>query len=385
MNRTSKLVWLVVAVIVILLIIILGGNSKAPVTSGETIKIGFVAPLSGDGASYGQGEVNATKIALEEINSNGGVLGRSLEVIYEDGMCNGKDAATAAQKLVKVDKVKIILGGACSGETLAMIPITEQAKVLLFSAFSSNPQISEMGDFVFRNMFSDLSLAHGMANLAFENGNKIAVLSENTDYGIGVRDNIIKRLKELNAEVVSNETYNQGDSDFRTQLIKIKSSNPDAIILNPQASSGGLVARQAKELGINVPYIGGGTFSGGDTMTSGGSALNGLKFVDAPGLSKKNPKAQSFLTKYLSQYPKSQNDWEIGARYDSVYIIANAIESCKTVDTECIKDYLYSMDEYDGVIGKYTFDENGDPAGLRTYAIKQIVDADKQEVIEIEE
>lgn len=108
-----------------------------------------------------------------------------------------------------------------------------------------------------------------------------------------------------------------------------------------------------------------------------------MKFVDTPGLSKSNPTAQEFLAKYLQKYPQPASEWELGARYDSVCIIKNAIESCGDVNTECINNYLHNMSDYNGVIGKYHFDKNGDPVGLPAYAVKQIINAEKGEIIEL--
>lgn len=387
---TKTILWVIVAMIVLLIAWAIyaylaptAGPIEKP-TLTEPIVFGAILPLTGDASSYGASEKNSIEMAVEEINSQGGINGRLIEVVYEDGKCSGKDAANAAQKLVNVDKVKIILGGACSGETIAAAPISEEAKVILFSAFSSNPAISEMGDYIFRNIVSDKDVAMGMADVAAQAGNKIALITENTDFALGVRENILSKLDELRIKLVVDEKYNQSDTDFRTQLTKIKDANPDAVIVNPQASVGGLIIKQAKEMGIVAEYVGGYSFSGGDTMKAGGEAMNGVKFVDAPGLNTSNPVAQKFLTTYKEKYSSPASEWEAGARYDSVYILADAIKSCGQIDTDCIKDYLYDLKDYSGTLGTYHFNENGDIVGLKTYAIKQIIDAatEKIEVIE---
>ncbi len=353
------------------------------VTGIKIYKIGAIIPLTGDGASYGQGEKNAIELALEEINSKGGINGMKVEVIYEDGKCSGKDATTAANKLINVDNVKIILGGACSGETLAIAPIAEQNKVIVLSAFSSSSDITNAGDFIFRNSPSDVEGGEAIAEMIFNDGyKKVAVLTENKDYSQGVRKVFLQRFKKLGGEIIADEIFEMESKDYRIQLTKIKASKPEAIFFNPQTGlSGGLAVKQAKELLINIPYYGNFAFSSGDALTNAGNALNGFKFVDTPGLSKNNSKATSFLNKYLSKYSKPPSDYQIGARYDTVYIIKNAIESCGKIDTECIRDYLYAMPEYDGVIGKYEFDKNGDLEGIN-FAMKQIIDAEKGEIVE---
>jgi len=153
--------------------------------SGEPIKIGYIGPLTGGAAAYGETEKNVIELALKEIN-DGGELIRKLEVIYEDGKCDGKDAATAAQKLINIDKVKIILGGGCSAETLGAAPLAEASKVILFSAFSSNPFIGQSGDYVFRNCPSDSDFGKADADFIASQGIKrAATITENTDYSQG--------------------------------------------------------------------------------------------------------------------------------------------------------------------------------------------------------
>lgn len=372
MEKSLKIVLSLVVLVLLVIIIAFSLNKKGP--EQLTIQFGFIGPLTGDGASYGQSEKNAVELAVKEINEKGGVNSKLLEIVYEDGKCEGIGSVTAANKLINLDKVKVILGGICSGETLAVSPITEENKVILFSAFSTNADITKAGDFVFRNAPSDLEGGKQAAEMVFNDGHrKAAVLSENTDYAQGVRNVFKEHFKALGGEITADEVYEPEDKDYRTQITKIKQSLPGAVFFSPQTGvSAGLSVKQTKEQKVNVPYYGTVLFSGGDALTNGGDALNGLKFVDAPGLSEDNPKAVSFLGKYLQNYPEPSSDYMVGARYDSVYLIAEAIESCEEVDTTCIRNYLYNLVEYDGVIGKYRFDQNGDLVGIK-YIIKQIV------------
>lgn len=340
--------------------------------STSPIKLGFVGPLTGDAAIYGTDEQNATTLAVEEINQSGGINGRPLEVIYEDGKCSGKDAATAAQKLISIDQVRIILGGACSGETLAIAPITEAEKVILFSAFSSNPEITKAGDYVFRNAPSDLDVAKGYADFIVQQGHKnIAVLSENTDYASGVRAVFGEAFKSFGGEIVVDEVFKQEERDFRVQLTKIKTANPEAVFINPQSGvTGGLALKQLKQLGITAPVYSVFVFSSGEAREAAGSAAEGLVFFDVAGLT--SDKGKSFVEKFTSRFGKiSGNDYDVGARYDSVYILAGALKSCGE-DTDCIKRYFYELDWYDGLVGRYKFDGNGDVTGIQPLTPKTI-------------
>ena len=184
MSKTIKITLGFIVIAIIIIIIALSGSK--PKDTSDLI-IGYIGPLSGDGAAYGETERNATQMAVEDINSTGGINGRMLKVIYEDGKCNGKDATTALQKLISVDRVSVVLGGTCSAETLAMVPIATQNKVLLLSGFSSNPQLTGASLYFLRNSPKDTDVAKLDAEVIAAKYKKVALISENTDYSLGVR------------------------------------------------------------------------------------------------------------------------------------------------------------------------------------------------------
>jgi len=374
----TKIAKIIIGIIVIVVIAIIGlkfyKKSGGQVESSkEPIRIGFIAPLTGDVAAYGGDEKKAAELAVEEINNGGGINGRKLEIIYEDGKCNGKDAVTSAQKLIDVDKVKVILGGACSGETLAIAPVAEQNKVIVFSAFASSPDITNAGDYIFRNAPSDTDIAKGYANFIVNKSGykKIAIISENTDYTGGVRKVFNDAVKNLGGTIVADEVYKQGERDFRANLLKIKSSGAEAIFINPQSgTTGSLIVKQIGALAMKQPMFSVFFFAGKDVRDAAGAAANGLVFFDVVGLT--GEKGKAFTEKFKSRFEKIVgNDYDIGARYDSVFITANALRKCGE-DTSCIKDYFYNMDWYDGVIGKYKFDSNGDMTGIEPLTPKII-------------
>lgn len=370
---------IIIGIVVIILVIIgisyFSKNSKQSAVK-EPIKIGFIGPLSGDAAAYGVDEKNATSLAVEEINKMGGVNGRLLEIIYEDGKCSGKDAVSAAQKLINIDKVQIILGGACSGETLAIAPIAEQNKILLFSAFSSSPDITNAGDYIFRNSPSDLDVAKGYAQYIVNKSGykKIAIISESTDYASGVRKIFNEEVHNLGGTIVADEVFKQGERDFRGNIIKVKSSDAEAIFINPQSGiTGGLTLKQIKDLGIKTPVFSVFVFSGKDAQEAAGLAANNLIYFDVAGLSAEK-KGKDFLNKFVSYFGKiGGTEYSVGSRYDSVYMITNALKECSE-NTECIKNFLYKMDWYYGIIGRYKFDTNGDMEGLVPLTPKTIKD-----------
>ena len=377
--RKNNFVFLASLALLVLLVIgcTQSGQVVKEVEDKEPIKLGFIGPLTGGAAVVGIGEKNAVDIAIEEINNAGGIDGRPLQAIFEDGKCSGKEAATAAQKLINIDNVKIILGGACSSETLGVAPITEENKVILFSAFSTSPDITYAGDYVFRTVIPDThpDLIGPLLPYIAEN-KRIAIITENSDYAIGIRKGIKEYLPSYNVNIVADELYSSEEKDFRTYLTKIKSVNPDALFINVATSGNtpGLIVKQTAELGLDVKLYGNFLLFTPESIELVGDLLEGARVFDAPLLDKSNPKADAFMKEYNSRYEEPFSFWDAGARYDTVYITKNALEECGE-DTDCIRDYLYDMDWYLGTIGKYKFDENGDVLGIKG-AVKELVNGE---------
>ncbi len=373
---SKKLITIAIVILITALILSLVVTSTKHT---NTIKFGVVTPLTGDGAIYGENVINAKTMAIEEINENGGILGQKIELIYEDGACDGSKALLASQKLININNIKIIFGGVCSGETLAMAQFTEDNNVILFSSGSSSPDISKIGKYLFRNYPSEDILGVATAELIYNDAHKkIGVLVENTDYATSILDVFAKRYSELGGSIIIIEKYNSDSKDYRTQLTKIKQENIDSILFLPQTGkTGGIAVKQAHEIGINVPNYGNAQMNGNEALKNGGQSINGLKFIDAPMLS--GSRSMQFIDKYNARFDKPSMDYFVGAEYDAVYIIKDAIEYCKTINTDCIKDYLYNMGSYNGVIGDYNFNKDGDVQNIK-FVIKQIIDAEKEEI-----
>ena len=339
----------------------------------KEISIGFIGPLSGDVAAFGMEARNAVELATEGINSSHYIPGIRLNIIYEDAKCSGKDASIAANKLINVDHVKVIIGGACSGETLAAAKITEAAKFILFTSFSSNPAVSDAGDFVFRNCVSDRDGGRELANMMLRKGYlRPAVISENTDFCLGLRDTFSETLARGKVPLAGDEVFNPADTDFRSILLRIKSKSPDAILVNPQAGlKAGLITRQIRELNWDIPILGNNNFSSADAREAAGgiARLEGIQFADAPSISSERGKA--FIQKYKDRYgDKIQSDYLIAFSGDSVYLIADAIKAAG-LNSEGIRDYFYGLKNFSGIGYNYHFDINGDMVGVN-YTIKQI-------------
>lgn len=385
MNNTYKLIIGAIVVIVIVWIgysLLIDQKTQTPKiqpATGEPIKIGFIGPLTGDAATYGEPISNAVRLAVDEVNKSGGVDGRIIEVIYEDGKCTGKDAVNAVQKLVNVDKIKIIIGGVCSGEALAILPITEPANVLVLSPAASSPDLTGAGDLFFRNSPSDSDGGKALAKLIIEKHNKIAIISEQTDYAQALANVFMKNFESLGGEIVMNENFAPKTNDFRSILTKIKETNSETILINPQTEiAGGIIVKQIRELGITVPLYGTVALAGSNALEIAGINAEDMLIVDAPGLSPDNPKAVKFLEDYRTKYGEPTLEFYIGAAYDDVFILAQAISEVG-IDTQKIRNYLHEMKSYSGVIGTYKFDDNGDLAGIE-YVVKKVENGIAKEV-----
>ena len=338
--------------------------------SSESIKLGFVGPLTGENANIGIPIRRGVELALEDINAKGGVNGRQLEAIFEDGKCGAKDANTAGLKLIDQDEVISIVGGVCSSETLAIAPNAEQNKVPLISPSSTNPKITEAGDYIFRVVGSDALQGKVMAEYVFSEGyEKAAIIYQNSDYNTGLKNVFTETFTNLGGEVVAAETYESDAKDYKTQLTKISASDAEALYIIPY-SEGGLIVKQAKELGLEIPFFGPETFESEAIIKDGGNALEGLVFTK-PRFDENNPPSKKVLNQYQAKYgEKSEFPAYMTNAYDIVMLITKALE--KEVSSESIKKYLYTVKNYDGAGGKLTIDKNGD--ALKDFTFMEIED-----------
>ena len=347
-------------------------EQKNEINYNGSYKIGVMLALTGDAATYGLPEQQSIEIALDEINSIGGINGKKLEAIYEDSKCNPKDGNAAAQKLVNIDKVKLIIGGSCSGETLGAAPITEANKVILISPSSTSPDITRAGDFVFRVAPSDAQAGIVAADYAFNElkSRKAALITESADYPQGLRKIFKENFVKLGGKIAADETYNPEDTDFRTQVTKVKAANPDVIYIVPQAPQKGiLLIRQIKEAGLNQKLLTAEVLIGRNVIQDNAAEMEGLIGIEQK-FDDKNKKAAKLFAKYKQETgEEAPFPTYMAGAYDIVYLIADVIKK-EGYNSEKIRDFLYSVKDYEGAIGKLTIDKNGDP--ILDYNVKQV-------------
>lgn len=347
--------------------LLLAACSTPPSTPEKsTMAIGFIGPLTGDAAVFGIAERNIIELAVEEINSAGGINGTLLNVIYEDGKCTEKDAVTAAHKLIEIDNVPIILAF-CSAETIPIIPLTEPKGIIVFTS-STNPAVSEMGESVFRNSYSDTDTARAAAETIYRNSSSVGIIYELTTYPVGLKDAFTKEFTALGGTAYA-EGFPQNDHDVRTQLTKLLAKKPTAIFVDPDTPATGIaVLEQLSDLQFNGTIYG--NYFGTSSDVIPHPEAEGLIFFADPELQNDSKKSEVF-EKYKQRYgTEPQFEYYAATMYDSVYILKKAIEHAGE-NASNVRDYLYGMDNFTGLLGTYHFDKNGDAIGIRP-AVKQI-------------
>lgn len=331
----------------------------------NTIKIGMIAPLTGDISSIGQDILHGAQLAVDQVNAVGGINGKAVQLIAEDGKCAGGDAASAAQKLVNVDKVIAILGGQCSGETLAAAPIAEEGKVVLLSSLSSSPDVTTAGTYVFRNYPSDALKTKAMAAYFASKGyKKVALIGENTDFSTAFLASLKKDLPANS--VVFSELVEPGTKDFRTLLTRLKDTPFDVFVPDAnQTAVAGELLKQLREAGFKQPVVGQDVIDSADVVAAVGSGATEIYTINVPTVGQGTP----FEANFKQKYGEPQSNITYAAfSYDDANVVMAGMKKA-TTGTQ-LRDWMATMPAYKGVIGTFSFDGNGDVIGV-SYALKK--------------
>src|SRR3990172_1021967 len=243
----------------------------------DVIKIGEFGSLTGLTATFGINTDRGIQMAVERINQEGGLLGKKVVVIVEDDQGKPEEAATAVKKLINQDKVIAVLGEVASSRSLAAAPICQEAKIPMITPSSTNPEVTRKGDYIFRVCFIDPFQGEVMAKFAY-NTLKIkraAILRDiKNDYSVGLADYFKDIFTKLGGQIVADESYSEGDIDFRAQLTSVKTKNPETIFVPGYYTEVGLLVRQARDLGFKIPIIGGDGWDSPKLVEIGGEAFN---------------------------------------------------------------------------------------------------------------
>lgn len=351
------------------------GNESTGGSEGDTIKVGANLELSGAVASYGEGIKEGIDLAIEEINAAGGVDGKELEVVPVDNKSEGSEATNAAIKLVNQDKVTAIIGSATSGNTKAQTQIADEGKTILITPSGTADDLTlgtdgNVIDYVFRTSFIDSFQGKVAANFATELGIKnAAIYADNaSDYAKGLAKSFKETFEAAGGKVVAEESYIADDTDFRSTLTNLKSAEPEFIFIPGYYEEVGLIVKQARELGIDVPLMGA---DGWDSPTlvelAGAENLNNTYITNHYSSGDPDETIQKFVEAFSKKYDGAKPDAFNALGYDSVYLLVDAMDRAgTTTDKEKIKDALAETKDLSLITGKITIDELHNPTKSAT-------------------
>ena len=342
-------------------------GAQAP-ASGEPIKIGINMELSGDVASYGQSTVNGIEMAIDEINAAGGINGQTVELVKYDNKSDAAEATTLATKLMTQDKVVAILGPATSGAFKAEIPVANDNKVPVISGSATADDVtvdaSGVKEYAFRICYNDSYQGTAMANFALNNlsaKNVVIIKDSSSDYGKGLAESFKSTYTANGGTIVTEEAYVKGDTDFNAVLTKIKDMDFDAIFIPGYYNEAGLIIKQARALGITVPILGADGFDSPSLLElAGADALSDVYFTNHYSSLDEDPAVVNFIKAFNEKYEKDPDAFN-ALGYDLAKFACDAISRASGVTGEAVKDALASTDNFAGVTGSFSVDENHNP------------------------
>lgn len=350
----------------ILMLIVLAGcgsseGKKSSVDSGGKVsaKLGVVTYLSGSGAAYGEAITNGLNLALDEINNKGDV---EIKLVIEDSAGKQEQAISAANKLMSDDDIIGLIGPTLSTEMNVVAPEADLNGVPIMGTSTTADGIPQLGEYVFRNSIPEaLAIPASMKkSIDKYDAKKVAILYGNDDvFTKSGFDTMEKEAEKLGLEVLTTETFQKGQSDYNAQLTKIKALKPDIILCSALYNEGAVIMDQARKMGIDVPFVGGNGFNSPQVIEIAGKAADGL-IVATPWFGEKDdPKVQEFNKKYEDEYGKKPDQFAAQA-YDALYIYAEALKNAGEADRDALRDALAEIKNLDGVLGKFSFDKDGD-------------------------
>jgi branched-chain amino acid transport system substrate-binding protein len=351
-----------------LLVLALASTFSANIYAAD-IKVGVAEALSGGAAQYGISIRNGFQLAADEINAAGGINGDKLQLVIEDEQGKKEEAINVFKKLIFQDKVLMVFGPTLSNSAQAADPIAQAAKTVAFGTSNTADGITSIGDHVFRNSVTEADVLPETIKMAVKKSGikKVAVMYGNDDvFTKSGYDNFKKALENLNIAVTTTETFAKGDVDFKAQLTKIKAGNPDAIVLSALLAEGAPIMVQARQMGLNVPFIGGNGMNSVKVFDLARDKSDGL-YVGSPWSASNTTAENSKFIKAFSDKYKTSPDQFAAQSYDALYITAQALKQVKlsgnlAADRSALRDALPNV-KWTGATGAFQFRRANDAAG----------------------
>lgn len=350
------------------------GNEEKKADDTNVIKVGVFLPLTGDNAAGGELELRGIKLA-NKIHPE--VLGKKVELVVADNKSDKAEAASVAARLIEKDKVVTLLGSYGSSLSMAAGSIVKESKVPAIGTSCTNPQVTANNDYYFRACFIDPFQGTVMANYAYKNGaRKVAIVQEvSNDYSVGLAKFFKEAFVKLTNDpdcIIDVSNYQTGDKDFTAVLTNLKAKNPDAVFAPGNFTESALLIKQARQLGIEAPFMGGDTWETHEFIDVGGKDVEGAVMSTAFDREKASTEeAKVFLDAYLKEY-KTEPSALTAMAYDSYLIALDAIKRANSTDPQKIRDAIAQTKDLEAVTGKTTLDENGD--AIKAAVIKEVKD-----------
>jgi branched-chain amino acid transport system substrate-binding protein len=325
--------------------------------AADTVKIGLIQPLTGSVAYNGIADVNGAKLAVAQRNAKGGVLGKQVELIVEDGQCQPAKSVNAAEKLIQKDQVPVISGAFCSSATIAVMSVAEKYKIPLLSGVSSKTDLTERGNtWFFRTAETDALMAHAFAEILVKNLKlkTIAYIGVNDDWGRGGVDEFSRQIESMGGKTVLKEYFDHGTTDFYTLLTRVRAARPDGIFVAAETQDGSIVVKQMKELGLTSKVFGVGSWATADFVKLTGDAAEGIHAAVPYAATLDTPANKAFVADYKAAYKEAPGKYS-AAGYNALNIIMDGIQRAGAADPAKIREALEKTD-YTGPNGQFRFD-----------------------------
>lgn len=327
------------------------------------IPVGQFTSLTGAQATFGQSNDKGVRLAVEEINAAGGVLGQPLRIITKDNQSKPGETSTVVRELITRNKVVALIGEVASGRSLEAAPIAQRSGIPMISPASTNEKVTEVGDHIFRVCFIDPFQGTVCAKFARKNlgATRAAILTDvSKDYSMGLAKSFREEFTKNGGVITGEQSYSGGDKDFNAQLTAIKADKPQVIFLPAYYTEAPLIMRQARQLGITAPFVGGDGWDSSELVEVGGSSVEGSYFSNHFSEQSRDPRVVAFVDACRKKY-KSTPDAMVALGYDSVYLLADAMKRAGTTDPAKVTAALADTKDFPGVTGRITLDAHRNP------------------------
>ncbi len=331
----------------------------------DAIKLGHYGSLTGKDAAFGVATRKGVLLAIEEINAKGGVLGRPLAYLVEDIQSKQGESATAVKKLISRDKVVAVIGANASANSLEAAPICQNSQIPMMAISSTNPRVTEVGDYIFRICFIDPFQGAVLAKFAHTSlkAKRVALLTAvNSPYSVGLSAVLRQDFTARGGEIIAEQKYNEGEKDFRAQLTALRPLKPDVIAITGFYAEAALICLQARALGIDVPFIGGDGWEAPQLIELGGKAVEGTYYSTYFSAENDAPEVRAFVKKFSARWTNETPEAVSALGYDAVYLIAAAMTKAGTTTGPTLRDAIAATKNFPGVTGQTTIDEKRNSA-----------------------